>query len=516
MASLVKIIKNEYYDSVTLMSLTAKLSNEERVDEIVVLMGTSMNLELIKNIGLFNEELKETTENDLIIGVISDSKDLCKEMIDLAIKELTTGKKHNGKKKEVNPTTIKSALKHEPNSNIAVISVPGDYATREARIALENGLHVMLFSDNVSLDDEKLLKELGRDKGLLVMGPDCGTSIINNKGLCFANDIAKGNIGLVGASGTGLQEVTVLIDSFGGGVSHGIGVGGRDLHEDIGGIMMIEGIKALNDDENTDVIVLISKPPAESVKTKIFDVIEKISKKVVVCFIDNQSISKHSHIAFGKNLADTAHKAVQFAKGEEATDYNIVNTELSQIVKNESVKLNDSQKYVRGLFCGGTLCSEALSIIRSYVDEIYSNVSKKDNEKLNNVTQSKAHTMLDLGDDVFTFGKPHPMIEPMIRLDRIVQEAYDETVGVILLDFELGYGSHDDPVGVTIDSIKRAQEIAKKNNRELVFVAYICGTKTDKQVYGNQKKLLIDNGVIVAGSNVEAAYIAISIVQGGK
>src|SRR5690606_14776291 len=125
---------------------------------------------------------------------------------------------------------------------------PGVYAAFEAFRALENNLNVMMFSDNVTVEDEIKLKDLAVKKDLLMMGPDCGTAIINGVGLCFANKIKRGPIGLVAASGTGLQEVTVLIDQFGGGISQAIGVGGRDLSKDVMGRMTLHAINALNAD----------------------------------------------------------------------------------------------------------------------------------------------------------------------------------------------------------------------------------------------------------------------------
>lgn len=516
METIIKIFKNEYFDSVTLMSLSAKLSKNKDIKQVVVLMATEMNKELMIRTGFDKETINSVSDNDLVVGVMASNIEICKDIIEEAIDELRNGKKQHGGKEEIKYSSIHAAINNGVQANIAVISVPGEYAAREARIALENNLNVMLFSDNVSIENERKLKEYASKKGLFLMGPDCGTSIINNVGLCFANAVPSGNIGLIAASGTGLQEVTVIISRLGGGISQAIGVGGRDLNETVGGIMMLDGIKALENDENTKVIVLISKPPAEIVKDKILKEVQKINTPVVICFIDSKETSDNDKLVFSENLADAAYKAVAISKGENCKTLNIDMGKYNEIIEKENKKLNANQKYIRGLFCGGTLCSESLSIIRKSMGEIYSNISKNDEEKMKDVFISKANTMLDLGDDVFTKGKPHPMIEPTIRLDRIVQEAKDENTAVILLDFELGYGCHDDPVGVTIDSIKEAQNIAQNDGRYISFVGYVCGTNLDKQKLSYQEKLLKDAGVNVAYSNAEATMLAVEILKGGQ
>lgn len=512
MVSKTIVRKNEYYDSVTLMSLSGKILKLEGVEEAVVSMATAMNKELLANIGMLTDEAQGCGDNDLIIALKVASDEKYNEALKL-VNELLTSKNNRKKGNVENPKTIAAAVRQMKDANLAVISVPGAYAAREARIALDNNLHVMLFSDNVTLEQEKALKEYAREKGLLVMGPDCGTSIINNIGLCFANKVRRGNIGIVGASGTGLQEVMVLIDKLGGGISQAIGTGGRDLHEEIGGIMMIEGLKALNADEATEVIVLVSKPPAKAVEDDILKAVKAVRKPVVVCFIegDSESVEKAGAV-FGYSLEDTAKKAVRLS-GISIDDMEHSNgKELEQIIEAEKSKLNSEQKYVRGLFCGGTLCAEALYVLRRKLGSIRSNVAKKEEEKLRDISKSEGNVVLDLGDDVFTVGKPHPMIEPSLRLDRILKEAADKAVGVLLLDFELGYGSHKDPVGITIPAIREAKEAASRDGRHLAVVGYICGTVEDMQNFKEQERMLLEEGVILAGSNVQAAEIAGSLL----
>ncbi|MBU5436956.1 acyl-CoA synthetase FdrA [Tissierella sp. MSJ-40] len=507
------IRKNAYYDSVTLMSLSSKILDLKGVEEAVVSMATEMNKELLQNVGLATEESHNAGNNDLIIAIKAENENSYEEALKLAEELLNPKNKKKSKGKEEIPKTIDMAMKQFQDANLAVISVPGKFAGREARKALENNLHVMLFSDNVTLEEEKELKEIAREKGLLVMGPDCGTASINNIGLCFSNEVRKGNIGIVGASGTGLQEVMVQIHRLGGGISQALGTGGRDLKEEIGGIMMIESLKALNRDENTEVIVLVSKPPAKSVEKKILEEVKSVEKPVVVCFIDgNREEENDSKAAFVYGLYEAAKKAVEIA-GIDKKGIKEENSKLFEKANELKKILKPEQKYFRGLFCGGTLCAEALSILRGKFDHIKSNVAKDEREKLESITGYSGNILIDLGEDEFTVGKPHPMIEPTLRLDKIIEEAKDEEVALILLDFELGYGSHDDPVGVTIKAIKEAKSIASSNGRQLIFVAYICGTDKDKQDYEKQRKMLEEEGVLMAESNMEAANIVIEILS---
>lgn len=512
MVSKILIEKNAYYDSVTLMSLSADIKKQEGVSQVVVSMATEMNKDLLENIGMMTEEAKNAAENDLIIAIEANSEEITEQLV-LYIKEKLSSKKASGKSSEQKIVSSSSeAVEIMKDANLAVISVRGDYAAREARKLLTKGLHVMIFSDNVTVEEERELKELGRDKGLLVMGPDCGTSIINGVGLCFANKISTGNIGLVAASGTGLQEVTVQIDRLGYGISQAIGVGGRDLSEEIGGIMMMESIKALKQDENTHVIVLISKPPFPSVQDKILSEIKHSDKPVIVCFLDGdaEQVEKAGAV-FAKTLKDAALEAVkrlnpsfEAPKDEDMT--------AKEWISDKKGRLSSSQKYVKGLFCGGTLTSEALMVLRGKGLELKSNVAKKKHEKLEDIQISKGNVLLDMGDDKFTVGKPHPMIEPSLRNERILKEAQDPETAVLLLDFELGYGSHDDPVGVTYETLVEAKEIAEKDGRYLPIIAYVCGTYNDKQNYYEQVKKLKSLDIYVADSNEQAAELAAKFV----
>jgi len=503
------IKKNTYYDSVTLMIISKEIKKMEGVSEALVGMGTDLNKELATNLAMSNSEIDELTPNDFFISVItSDAVKI--EDIEAEVERLLNAKKKDGDS-DYTPPTLESAIKHQPDSNMVVISIPGKYAADEAKKALNNGLNVMLFSDNVTVEEEKELKELAKSKELLMIGPDCGTAIINNVPLAFANVVKKGHIGVVGASGTGTQEVTVLIDRLGEGVSQVIGTGGRDLKKEIGGTMMLMGLDALINDPETKVIVLISKPPAEEVAEKVLEVVKDSPKPVVVDFIggDRALVEKYKgHACI--SLEDAARKAVALLREEEVKDFDgftLSEEEISKIVEAETSKFAAGQKYLRALYTGGTLADEAMKLLGKDIKDIYSNIPLSPEYKLENARVSKGNTCLDLGDDEFTVGKPHPMIDPMYRTERLVQEGDDEEVAVVLMDFVLGYGSNEDPVGEMLSSIKEAKEKMASKGKYLCVIGYVCGTENDPQDLKESQKRLEEAGVIVMPSNAQAVKL---------
>lgn len=511
----IDIRKNTYYDSVALMIITKEIKKMPEVKEVIVGMGTDLNKELAANLNLSNEEIRELTPNDFFIAAASE-EDNALENIIKKVDELLNSKKEE-KETEVKVNNLTSAVKHLKEANMAVISLPGKYAADEAKKALYNGLHVMLFSDNVTVEEEIELKTIGKEKGLLVMGPDCGTAIINGVPLCFANVVRKGDIGVVGASGTGTQEVTVIIDRLGGGVSQVIGTGGRDLKSEIGGIMMLEGFKALIDDPATKVIVLISKPPAPEVAEKILAMVENTNKPVVVNFIggDRKQIEGHGAYAC-VSLEDAAHKAVSLSKGkvvEDFTEFTQSEEEIDEIVNNEASKFCSDQKYLRALYTGGTLADEAMKLLGKEGYKIYSNIPLSPELRLENIHKSIEHTCIDLGDDDFTLGKPHPMIDPIGRVERLPKDAEDEEVAVILMDFVLGYGSNMDPAGEMLPYIIEAKKTMESKGKYLSVIGYICGTDNDPQSYEAQKEKLEKAGVILMPSNAQAVRLTSKLLK---
>jgi FdrA protein len=513
--------KDSYFDSVFLMSLSKKLKAFPGLDDAVVAMATPMNIDLLISQGYDSTELSKASPNDLVIAVnCVEAAAIDKAFA--AAKELLERKKTpaGAVGAVAEPASLAAALELLPDANLAVISLPGAYAAREARKALERGLHVMLFSDNVSLEDEIALKELGRSKGLLVMGPDCGTAIINGKPLCFANAVRRGPIGVVAASGTGLQEVTCLIDRLGSGVSQAIGTGGRDLkNESVGGITMLMGIEALSKDPGTEVIVVVSKPPATSVAQRVMEALRRSGKPSIVQFIGMAGAGQGPGAAnappneprSAASLEEAAAMAV--ALTGKRRDGAMAEADFEAVAEREAIGLSASQKYVRGYYTGGTLADEAMFILHRLTGAVYSNNQTESAFVLPDPKVSVGHTIVDLGDDAFTVGRPHPMIDPSARIDRIEAELGDPEIAVILVDVVLGYGSHADPAGAILPALSAARKAATARGGYLPVIASVIGTPADFQGYASQAAKLEAEGCVVMPSNFRAARMAARIIE---
>lgn len=511
------IKQNTYFDSVTLMAISQKISALKGIKKVSVMMATDNNKEILEGGGLLDEEGRQATPGDLIIAFHCGDESQASEIlaqVEQALKESTLTVKSENRSRE-RARTLAAALSKMPDANLAVISVPGEYAAREALKALNHGLNVFLFSDNVALADEQMLKTRAREKGLLLMGPDCGTAYLNGTALGFANVVGNGKIGLVAASGTGLQEVVCLIAKNGGGITHAIGTGGRDLKAEIGGITMLQGIELLGADKDTEVLVLISKPPAPQVEDRIMAALAHVKKPVVICFLGGERYtSDNPYIQFAQTLEETAIMALALSRGEDpARRLNEESLELKEIAGFETEKLKPEQKYVRGLFSGGTLCYETLLIFERIVGQVYSNIALKPEFKLSGAQGARGHILLDLGDDEYTRGRPHPMIDLTMRKEKILAEGADPSTAVVLLDVVLGYGSHSDPAGQLAEAINKAREEAAKEDRHLCFIASVCGTHRDPQGYSEQVAKLEKAGVIVMCSNAEASRLAARIAR---
>lgn len=510
------IKKNTYIDSVSLMSISTKASALAAVTNAVAAMATPMNQEILANQGLITREIAEATPGDLVLIVVVDGDEAAADAAMSGLVELLD-RKPAADDGDVTYRTIATAAHGRHDANFAVVSVNGAFAAREAHHALDAGLNVMLFSDNVSLDDEIALKRKAHDAGLLMMGPDCGTAILNGISLCFANKVRRGLIGIVAASGTGAQELSVRIHDFTGGISQLIGTGGRDLSAEVGGIMMLDGIEALDADPGTDVIAVISKPPASDVAVKVLDRLAASSKPAVVCFLgadpEVAQLAKDRGITFHDRTKPAALAAV-VATGvrEEDLDLHALNWPLIEEVR---AKLAPEQKYIRALYCGGTICDEAMFLALEKYDDVYSNIAKDPSKKLRGSDPSRAHTFLDFGEDEFTNGKPHPMIDPSNRIERFRQEAADPEVGVIVLDFILGYGANPDPVGVMLPAIVEAKQAAEAQGRHLEILAYVLGTDGDAQGFDEQVNKLTEAGVTWASSSTNTGLLAREFVSKG-
>jgi FdrA protein len=375
-------------------------------------------------------------------------------------------------------------------------------------ILLEKDIHVHLFSDHVSVEDELEMKRFAKSKGLLVMGPGAGTSIIAGKAVAFANVVRRGNVGIVAAAGTGLQEVSVLLDDGGLGVSQALGTGGGDMKDQIGGITTLQAIEALEKDVSTDIIVVVSKPPDLAVRERILNYLnQSTSKPIVACFLGadpyaNATVMTKSRISLTRTLHGAAVESLR--RNSPQGNFDAISMPPSQLLKiahEISTKLNSRQKYVRGLYTGGTLAYEALIILASMIGGVYSNTPLNSNFKLPNSSQSLKNSIVDLGEEQFTLGRAHPMIDPTVRQLRLVEEAKDPEVSAIMLDIMLGYGSHSDPAGAMSESISKARAIAHNDSRSLPILAHVCGTEQDPQRRSDQIRKLQSMGATVFPTN---------------
>jgi FdrA protein len=491
--------RNSYRDSVELMGIAAQLEQLDGVQRAGLVMATPANLAVLAEAGLADAAGGGPGPNDLVVAVAADDEATGDAALARAATLLAAGSGDaNGPVQEHVAQTLGEGLAELPDANLALVSTPGTYATAEALRALHRGLNVFLFSDNVPLEDEIRLKALASRKGLLVMGPDCGTAIVGGVPLGFANAVRRGPIGLVGASGTGLQQVTSLIHRFGSGVSHALGTGGRDLDEAVGGTTMLAALRQLLADPGTEVLVLISKPPAPVVAKRILEAVAGSAKPVVVNFLGGDPAAVR---AVGGHPAFTFEQAARIAvdltgsgavaavdAGDVAAD--VTDSRVAALAE----RLTAQQTAILGLYSGGSLAGEAKIVLKRALGA------------------DRHDRILDLGDDEYTVGRPHPMIDPRLRNEHLVAAGSDSSVAVVLLDVVLGYGSHPDPAGALAPAIVEARETASTDGRELVVVASVCGTDLDPQGLDRQERTLAAAGALLEPSNARAAALAAAVI----
>lgn len=493
------IKKNTYQDSINLMLLTNRINTLEGVVQSSIMMGTEANKDIYKNSGLYTEEVGAAKPSDMVIVVEAQEE----AVVDLVLKETESFLNDLSVKKDKNEvqnvTSWDSALENLPDANLALFSIPGEYAATELEAALDRGLHVFSFTDNVSLEDEIRLKKKAHEKGLLFMGPDCGTGIISSIPIAFTNVVKPGNIGIVGASGTGIQEVTTIIERLGGGVLHAIGTGGRDLNEKVGAITVKDAVVALEHHDPTDVIVVISKPPAKEVRDEVVELLQNLSKPVVAVFLGEKPDHYEGNVYLAHTMEETARIAVDLAAGRS------VKKNYCEPVECPVEEILSADKTVKGLYSGGTLAAEAGMMISEALG--LGGLIKKEGY----ILQAQGYEVIDLGDDIYTQGKPHPMIDPEVRQKKIREYAKDPNTGVILLDCVLGYGCHPDMASALAPVIRESIELAEQEGRKLYFVGSVCGTKLDPQDYDQSVKTLKDCGVLVEESNARAIRLALKL-----
>lgn len=503
------IKKNLYKDSVALMRIAQTILERPGVRRATLVMGTPANKDILAQAGLLDSGLESARPSDVMIVVDAEADDVVVEA-SAEIAHLLEGdvpSAVSGQAVDVPLRSIAMARAKSRVDTLVQISVPGPYAAAEAMKALHRGLHVFLFSDNVPLEQEHAIKELARDKGLLVMGPDCGTAIIGGTLLGFANVVRRGEISLVGASGTGLQEVTSQIHALGHGIRHAIGTGGRDVSAEIGGITMVEAIDLLAADPHTRVIGIVSKPPAPGVAQRILERVAKVDKPFVVLFLGDELPATRlpERVVAVSTLYDAAVATIGSLTGARLAAAADDESWLRP-VRDEAARLAAGQRFVRGLYSGGTFCAEAQFVWGRLGLRVHSNAPL--DKHAHHVPAEGAHAAIDLGADEFTVGRPHPMIDPSARIEHIAAQASDPSTAAIVLDVVLGYGSHPDPAGALAPAIAKAKATCAVAGRYLPVVSFVCGTEEDPQHLSAQQAKLRSAGAIVLPSSTAAARAA--------
>jgi succinyl-CoA synthetase alpha subunit len=493
------------------MQIAAEIEGLEGIDRAGLVMATPANREVLAAAGLLSEAAAAAGPNDLVVALTASDQAVAAQALERAAARLSgPGAEGPDETTRTDARTLFEGVTELGTANLALISTPGTYATAEALKALKRGLNVFLFSDNVPIEDEIELKSMARTRRLLVMGPDCGTAILDGVPLGFANEVRRGTIGLIGASGTGLQQVSCLIDRYGAGVSQAIGVGGRDLDERVGGAMMLAALERLAADPGTELIVLISKPPSSSVTELVLAAAGAVAKPVIVNFLGGDpaavtaagsipatTFEAAAGIASAMSLGRPTPTDDGLAGGASGDGGGSVFDDAAMVaVREAQAGLGDAQRRIRGLYSGGSLAGEAKLVLRASLG----------------ADAAKSHEIVDLGDDEFTVGRPHPMIDPRLRNEHLAAAAADPSTAVILLDVVLGYGSNADPAGALASAIQAARAAAAREGRRFAVVASVCGTSGDPQGLDAQEARLAEVGVILAPSNARAAWLAARIV----
>lgn len=497
-----RVVRDTYFDSLLLLVATQVMSDRPDVLWAGAVMATPSGKEQLAEVGFGQDVLEDAGSSDLVLAVRVEKEEVAEEVLDAGLEATATERSADGAQSAATqaPRTMTEAVHEMSDASVAIVSVPGDYAALETHHALTAGLHVLLFSDNVPLEEEVELKQRANELGLLVMGPGAGTSIISGTGLGFANEVRSGRVGVVAAAGTGAQEVSALLDQWGVGVSHVIGVGGRDLSEAVDGRTTKAAIRALQADPATKVILLVSKPPDPSVARDVLQMCE--GTPTVATFLGLSDMETPDNVTLTSTLEAGAREAARLAGG---TAPNTASG-LRKKVEGASAGLDKPRQSVRGYFSGGTLCYEAQLIIGEHLGDVYSNEPL--HHELGMPAPDGAHVLLDLGAEEYTHGRPHPMIDPTARLDMMAAEARDDGVAAVLVDVVLGHGSHHDPAG---ELAPVCRDIMADGGPRVV--AYVLGTEGDSQDFAAQRRILEDAGCIVTETAARAAQAAAAIAS---
>lgn len=502
-----RVHDDTYLDSVRLLAGSKAMLEVPGVGQAWALMGTPANLAELTSAGFDPDALADAGANDLVLAVRASSAEAAEaalasaERVLLGEPEAGSPAAQDGRSASGRTArTLDEALAALPGANVAVVSVPGPYAALEAHKALSAGMHVLLFSDNVPVDDEVALKTRAGALGLLLMGPGAGTAVLGGVGLGFANAVARGPVGIVAAAGTGAQEAMSLLDRWGVGVAQVLGVGGRDLSRAVGGRMAMDAMCRLERDEATDVILLVSKPPAGDVVAEVLGV--AASKPVVAAL---PGLREPVPLPPGVRVATSLEQgalAVLDALGRPRPD---LGSGLVDAARHACRRLAPERRAVRGLFSGGTLCYEALVVMSDRLGAVHSNTPLRDGRGL--PAPPGAHVCIDVGEEEFTRGRPHPMIDPGTRTELIRREAHDPATAVLLLDVVLGHGAHPDPAGELAPAC--AEVLAQTDGPQVVV--YVLGTERDPQGYLAQRRAFEEVGCVVAPTGARGALVATAI-----
>ncbi|HEX7187881.1 MAG TPA: FdrA family protein [Actinomycetes bacterium] len=490
----VEVRRGAYHDSVTLMQVSRDVATVDGVAAAQVAMGTGLNLDLMRGMGF--DPPAEAGPNDLVVAVRADddgSLQAALARLDSALTASSAGSSDGLGGRDPEPRTVTSAVRRSAEEpTLALVSVPGPHAFTEAWSALQAGLSVLVFSDNVPVEQEVRLKDEAARLGLLVMGPDCGTAVVGGVGLGFANAVRPGPVGLVAASGTGAQQVMCMLDTREVGVSHCLGVGGRDLSSAVGGRSTRAALALLDDDPGTELIVLVSKPPDPVVAAEVTAFAESLTTPVLMALLGPEQ----------PDLTDVARRAVEAVGGTWAEPWSW-----------DGQPPPTGGTALRGLFAGGTLCDEAMLIASAALGQVRSNIPLHPDWAVGPDLRADGHLMLDFGDDALTQGRAHPMIDQRTRLDRIAVEAADPSCAVLLLDVVLGHAAHPDPAAELAPALAEARSTARDDGRELAVVVSLCATVDEPQDPRRQAEALHDAGAAVFLSNAAAARHAVSLLQ---
>ncbi|MGH8930537.1 MAG: protein FdrA [Egibacteraceae bacterium] len=498
----VRVRAASYVDSVRLMGATRAMRQLDGVRWTAALMGTDANRAELHAEGFDDGELAAAGPNDLVLAVRADDDSIADHALDRgeeALEAVARSADEGGATRHAAIRDLHAALGQLPSANVAIVSVPGQYAALEAHKALSAGLHVLLFSDNVPVADEIALKRRAAELGYLVMGPGAGTAALAGTGLGFANAVRGGPVGVVAAAGTGAQEVMTLLDRWGAGVSHVVGVGGRDLSAQVSGCMTGLGLKALEADPGTEMLLIVSKPPDREVAERLLNGLAGTPTVAALLGLDGRLAAPD-----GVEVAATLEGAVLEVLRRLGVPAPDPTSGLVDLAAGAVSALGPDRTAIRGLFSGGTLCYETLCVVSRELGPVYSNTPIRPEWGL--PAPEGAHVCLDLGEEEFTRGRPHPMLDPAARVEPIVAAGGDPRTGVVVLDVVLGYGAHEDPASVLAPACARI-------SADVAVVAYVLGTDQDPQDRGAQCARMEEAGCLIAPTATRAALLAAAIAS---